>query len=78
MIRQARAEQQAPAEPNKTKEVLTDAAIIALDTMKNWRACGGNSAYSRAGGFKPLCFATDVTPAMIAAYRATRAIPSLR
>lgn len=48
------------------------------DTMRNGRACGGNSAYMRPGGFKPLCFAKDITPAMIAAYRATKAIPGLR
>jgi len=48
------------------------------DTMRNGRACGGNSAYARAGGFKPLCFPTDITPAMIAAYRTTKAVPGLR
>ena len=80
-----------------TKEVLTDAAIVAIiiaasiaaykamgkpcacpsDTMKNGRSCGGNSAYSRPGGFKPLCFPTDITTSMISAYRATKAIPGL-
>ena len=98
LLREARAEQQAPAQADKTKEVLTDAAIIALliaasvaaykamgkpcacpsDTARNGSACGGRSAWSRAGGFKPLCFATDITPAMIAAYRATKAVPPLR
>jgi hypothetical protein len=48
------------------------------DTMRNGRRCGGNSAWARAGGYKPLCFPTDVTAAMIAAYRATKAIPGLR
>lgn len=93
-------EAEAPAKPDSqtTKEVLTDAAIIALiiagsiaiykstgrpcacpsDTMKNGRTCGGNSAYSRPGGFRPLCFAKDISPAMIAAYRATKAIPPIR
>lgn len=97
LLRQARAEQQAPVKPDRTKEVLTDAAIIALiiaasvaaykamgkpcacphDTARNGSSCGGRSAWSRAGGFKPLCFATDITPAMIAAYRATKTIPPL-
>ena len=45
------------------------------DTMKNGRACGGNSAYSRPGGFKPLCFPTDVTADIIATWRATGTIP---
>jgi hypothetical protein len=48
------------------------------DLMKNGRVCGGNSAWSRPGGYKPLCFPTDVTPAMINAYRATKTIPALK
>ncbi|AXK83840.1 hypothetical protein DW352_03540 [Pseudolabrys taiwanensis] len=40
------------------------------DTMRNGRRCGGNSAYSRPGGAQPLCYPTDVTPAMIEAHRA--------
>ena len=47
------------------------------DTMKNGRACGGNSAYMRPGGARPLCFAKDVTLEMIKAYRATKAIPAV-
>jgi len=31
--------------------------------------CGGNSAYSRAGGNRPLCYPSDVTDAMIRRYR---------
>lgn len=41
------------------------------DRMRNGRACGGRSAYSRPGGAAPLCYPTDVTPAMIEAYRRT-------
>lgn len=48
------------------------------DTMRNGRRCGGNSAYSRGGGYKPLCYPTDITAGMISAYRATKAVPSLR
>jgi hypothetical protein len=48
------------------------------DTTRSGRRCGGNSAYSRGGGHKPLCYPTDITAAMISAYRATKAIPSLR
>jgi hypothetical protein len=94
--------QQKPLPPQEqrvsTREVLTDAAIIAIiiggsiaayksmgrpcacpeDTMRNGRICGGNSAYLRPGGFRPLCRTTDVTPDMIAAYRATKVIPPLR
>ena len=35
------------------------------DTMRNGRLCGRRSAYSRAGGARPLCSPADVTPAMI-------------
>lgn len=48
------------------------------DRMRNGRRCGGRSAYSRPGGAKPLCFPSDITAAMIAAYRAKKTIPSLR
>lgn len=33
------------------------------------RRCGARSAYSRPGGAAPICFAGDVTPAMIRAAR---------
>ena len=48
------------------------------DTMRNGRTCGNNSAWARPGGVKPLCFPTDVTASMIAAYRAAKTIPGLR
>ena len=41
------------------------------DTMRNGRRCGGNSAYSRPGGARPLCYPTDVSPDMLARYRST-------
>jgi hypothetical protein len=33
------------------------------------RRCGARSAYTRPGGHAPLCFASDVTPAMVRAAR---------
>ncbi len=47
------------------------------DVMRNGRTCGGNSAWSKPRGAKPLCFPSDVTPGMISAYRASKSIPSL-
>jgi hypothetical protein len=44
------------------------------DTMRNGRACGSRSAYSRPGGAAPLCYPTDVTPAMIESYRQRQAL----
>lgn len=40
------------------------------DRMRNGRACGSRSAYSRPGGAAPLCYPTDVSEATIKAYRA--------
>jgi hypothetical protein len=39
------------------------------DTMRNGRACGRVSAYSRPGGAAPLCYPADVSAAMIESYR---------
>lgn len=33
------------------------------------RQCGRRSAYSKQGGDAPLCYASDVTPEMIASFR---------
>ena len=38
------------------------------DTMRNGRACGGRSAYSRPGGAEPLCYPADVPAAVIESY----------
>jgi hypothetical protein len=43
------------------------------DTMRNGRACGVRSAYSRPGGAAPLCYPHDVPAAMIDAYRQRQA-----
>jgi hypothetical protein len=40
------------------------------NTMRNGRQCGGNSAYSKPGGYEPICYETQVTPQMIRLYRA--------
>ena len=41
------------------------------NTMSNGASCGGRSAYSRPGGAAPICYPSDVTPAMISAWRLT-------
>lgn len=40
------------------------------NVTRNGSMCGGRSAYSRAGGASPVCYAKDVTPAMVAEWRA--------
>jgi hypothetical protein len=41
------------------------------NTMRNGRACGKVSAYSKPGGYSPVCYVNDVTPEMIVTYRRT-------
>lgn len=43
--------------------------------MRSGQACGGRSSWSKAGGAKPLCVPTDITPGMIYAYPAIKDIP---
>jgi hypothetical protein len=43
------------------------------DTMRNGKACGGRTAYSRPGGAAPLCYLSDVTATMIGSYRQRQA-----
>lgn len=38
-------------------------------TDRKGRRCGNRSAYSKPGGYAPICFAQDVTRSMIEAYR---------
>jgi len=37
--------------------------------MRNGRSCGGRSAYSRPGGYAPICYPRDVTAAQVADHR---------
>jgi hypothetical protein len=38
------------------------------NTTRNGRSCGARSAYSRPGGYSPICYPQDVTPQMIKDY----------
>jgi hypothetical protein len=40
------------------------------DVDRGGHSCGRRSAYDRPGGYSPVCFARDVTPGMIADFRA--------
>lgn len=35
------------------------------NTAKNGSRCGKRSAYSKPGGYSPICFESDITPIMI-------------
>jgi len=39
------------------------------NAARNGSRCGGRSAYSRQGGYSPLCYPSDVTDDMIMKYR---------
>lgn len=39
---------------------------------RNGSRCGGRSAYNRPGGAAPICYASDVSAAQVAAYRRSR------
>jgi len=39
------------------------------NTMRNGRACGGRSAWSREGGYSPVCYKREVTAQMIREWR---------
>jgi hypothetical protein len=39
------------------------------NTDRAGRSCGRRSAYTRPGGYAPKCYASDVSPAEVRAYR---------
>jgi hypothetical protein len=39
------------------------------------RSCGGRSAWSRAGGYSPLCYPNDISPDQVRKYRNAHDIP---
>lgn len=39
------------------------------NVTRNGSACGGRSAYSKPGGYAPICYDRDVTSQMIADYK---------
>ncbi|WP_414502356.1 hypothetical protein [Zymobacter sp. IVIA_5232.4 C2] len=39
------------------------------NTMRNGRSCGGRSAYSRPGGYSPLCYKDDISDEEVSDYR---------
>lgn len=77
------AAQSAPQNPSdaEIRNLLVQRSIAAYSGAcpcpenRNSRGarCGGNSAYSRPGGNRPLCYPSDVTEAMIQRYRETLA-----
>lgn len=44
-------------------------------TTSNGRRCGKRSAYSKPGGYSPLCYPADVSTKMVEKYRKDKNIP---
>lgn len=40
----------------------------------NGSSCGKRSAYSRAGGYAPLCYASDISAEMVSSYKRNHGI----
>jgi hypothetical protein len=61
----------------QVRQILIDESIAAYsgncpcpyNRASNGSRCGKRSAYNRAGGEAPLCFAQDVSAEMVQAYR---------
>jgi len=43
-----------------------------FNQARNGSSCGKRSAWSKAGGYDPICYASEVTPEMIKAWRRQR------
>ena len=41
------------------------------NSARNGSSCGGRSAWSRAGGYAPMCYASDVSKADVTRWRAS-------
>jgi len=42
------------------------------NSARNGSSCGKRSAWSRGGGYAPLCYPADITKDMVSSYRASR------
>jgi len=43
------------------------------NTARNGSSCGKRSAWSRPGGYSPLCYPSDISAGMVGDYRASHA-----
>lgn len=44
------------------------------NTARNGSSCGRRSAYSRPGGYAPLCYARDISRAQVEEYRRSQGL----
>ncbi len=73
------AKETAPLSDKEIRGILIQQSIASYpgrcpcpyNTMKNGRSCGKRSAYSKPGGYSPLCYPADVSDEMVERYRET-------
>lgn len=61
----------------QVKQAIIDESIAAypgtcacpFNSARNGSACGGRSAWSKAGGFSPICYKKEVTKEMVKQWR---------
>ncbi len=66
---------------NQIKQRIIEESIAAypgncpcpFNAMRNGRACGGRSAWSRKGGYAPICYSREVTTEMVKQWREANA-----
>ena len=69
----ASSQQRAPAGERQIRQQIIDESIASYpgncpcpyNVMRNGRACGGRSAWSRQGGYAPICYEREVTREMV-------------
>lgn len=74
--RSQRAEKPLPADAEINRAIIADSiahyrgpCACAYNRARNGSRCGKRSAYSRPGGYSPICYECDVTLAMVAAWQ---------
>ncbi|WJV56005.1 hypothetical protein PCO85_05555 [Prodigiosinella aquatilis] len=61
----------------QVKQAIIDESILAypgtcacpFNSARNGSSCGGRSAWSRAGGYSPICYKKEVTKEMVKQWR---------
>lgn len=71
------AEAKQPLTDQQIRQILIQQSIASYpgrcpcpyNTMRNGHSCGGRSAWSKPGGYSPLCYPQDVSKGMVEAFR---------
>ncbi len=67
----------ARADDDRIREMIIQQSIASYpgtcacpySTMRNGRRCGGRSAYSKPGGFSPICYKRDIPDSMVMEFK---------